>query len=277
MSAATKPSWRDFYKVHPACEVFPPLSPDELQKLADDIHVNGLNVAIETRHVAGPDGGTTYVIDGRNRLAALEDVLGYQIVNDKGEWIGSAKARHLPGYTNEKVAADVLSLNLRRRHQSLTKEQQVELIDAVLRAASGNDFANMARSFSPVAGEKGGSTKDGHKAAVVTEAAKVGVSKRTVERTLAKAKADERAPQPTESQKPKPKRKPQLDVTELLDKQLNGIIDEVRHIPAPNSEFAKIVALFGKLLTKESERLRGGKSPTCHSLGSTGDLTTTHL
>jgi hypothetical protein len=47
-----------------------------------------------------------------------------------------------------------------------------------------NDSANMARSFNPVPGERGGSTKDRHKAAVVIEAAKHGISKRTVERTL---------------------------------------------------------------------------------------------
>jgi hypothetical protein len=34
--ASTK-SWRDVLKVHPAAELFPPMSPDELRALGEDI------------------------------------------------------------------------------------------------------------------------------------------------------------------------------------------------------------------------------------------------
>jgi hypothetical protein len=36
------PSWRDVLKVHPVCELFLLMSPDELRALGDDIEKNGL-------------------------------------------------------------------------------------------------------------------------------------------------------------------------------------------------------------------------------------------
>ncbi len=36
------PSWRDQLQIHPACELFPPLPPDELRALGEDIIVNRL-------------------------------------------------------------------------------------------------------------------------------------------------------------------------------------------------------------------------------------------
>jgi hypothetical protein len=49
-----------------------------------------------------------------------------------------------------------------------------------------NDSANMARSFSLTLGKRGGSTKDPFKGQVIAEGAKVGISRRTVERALSK-------------------------------------------------------------------------------------------
>jgi ParB-like chromosome segregation protein Spo0J len=194
-------SWRDHIRIHPSAEVFPLMDKQELKKLADDINKNGLKVPIVTRHVASRDGGTTYVVDGRNRLDAMES-LGWQIVNGKGEWQGvlanvpgtAPKVVHRIGRTHEQVAADVIGFNIRRRH--LTKEQQVELIDKALRASrhdgkvptkrvSGHDGRKLVSKRGRL-GE--GRPKDEHKAAVVEQAAKAGISERTVRRVLAKPK-----------------------------------------------------------------------------------------
>ena len=52
--------------VHPLADSFPMLMSDELQELADDIVLNGLNHPI----IVGDIDGTEMLIDGRNRLAA---------------------------------------------------------------------------------------------------------------------------------------------------------------------------------------------------------------
>ena len=183
-------SWRDHKTIHPAAAVFPALPDDELRKLAHDIDRHGLRAAIQTRTVAGPNGGVEFVIDGVNRLDAMES-LGWQIINEKGEWIGElatvpgtkSKVEHFVGRTHAQVAAEVIGFNIQRRH--LSKQEQVELIDAVLRAAT-IESANIARSFSPVPGKKGGSTK-GHTGRVVEESKKLGISERTAKLALVKA------------------------------------------------------------------------------------------
>jgi hypothetical protein len=53
--------WRDVLKVHPAAELFPPMSPDELQALGEDIKANGLTAPIivwkrGSRYQKGPRG-----------------------------------------------------------------------------------------------------------------------------------------------------------------------------------------------------------------------------
>jgi ParB-like chromosome segregation protein Spo0J len=62
--------WRDKYKVHPAADVFPMLPSDEIDAIAKDIKANGLRNPITFLHVDGEQ--PTVVIDGRNRLEALE-------------------------------------------------------------------------------------------------------------------------------------------------------------------------------------------------------------
>ena len=60
--------WRERFKVHPSADVFPPIPDDELDKMADDIKANGLKHPV----VARPKGGWHEVLDGRNRMEALE-------------------------------------------------------------------------------------------------------------------------------------------------------------------------------------------------------------
>jgi hypothetical protein len=65
--AATKqaaPSWRDILKIHPAAEVDPMMSDDELRVLGEDIKKNGLQHPITTY-----DG---MLLDGRQRLDGME-------------------------------------------------------------------------------------------------------------------------------------------------------------------------------------------------------------
>jgi hypothetical protein len=64
--------WRDYLKIHPACEEFPSLLPDELRALGDDIKRNRLREHAKVIR----DGDGYAVIDGRNRLDAFELALG---------------------------------------------------------------------------------------------------------------------------------------------------------------------------------------------------------
>ena len=68
-------SWRDTLPVHPAAELFPLMSPDELRELgADIVKKNGLvaPIALWRRNPNEP----LQLLDGRNRLDAIELVTG---------------------------------------------------------------------------------------------------------------------------------------------------------------------------------------------------------
>src|SRR5438045_3942614 len=68
-------SWRDRIEVHPATEMFPMLSGQELAALAKDIAENGLQQAVVlwTPERIGLNPPTQLrLLDGRNRLAAIE-------------------------------------------------------------------------------------------------------------------------------------------------------------------------------------------------------------
>jgi hypothetical protein len=205
------PSWRDFYQVHPACDAWPELPAVERKALRANIDAKGLKVPIQTREVVG-DNNAKYVIDGRTRLDLMEE-LGWQIVNEKGDWIGAAagKVAHKVGRTHEEIGQEVNSYNGHRRH--LPKEQLVKSIDDTIRKCreagkSPNGFTHestdpavTARSVRRGAGGRlEGSTKDEHKAAVVEQAAKVGISKRTVERVLAKGRTAPKKPRKVKEQ-----------------------------------------------------------------------------
>ena len=76
-------SWRDVIKVHPAADLFPMMSPDELKELGEDIKQNGLTHKVV---MWSPEKGEdVFLLDGRNRLDALEQ-LGIRIVDRKGRW-----------------------------------------------------------------------------------------------------------------------------------------------------------------------------------------------
>jgi hypothetical protein len=73
--------WRERYRVHPAAEVFPMMSDDELDKLAQHIRANKLSTPITffvPERMIGSDlayvQANGVLADGRNRLEALERI-----------------------------------------------------------------------------------------------------------------------------------------------------------------------------------------------------------
>ena len=71
--------WRDLYKVHPAADVFPMMSDEELAELGEDIKKRGLQQPIclfvppgTTINPSAPVIDGCILIDGRNRLEAME-------------------------------------------------------------------------------------------------------------------------------------------------------------------------------------------------------------
>ncbi len=126
-----KSSWRDFWKVHPACDVFPPMNADELRKLADDIQAHGIRVTIQTRTA---EDGQLYVIDGRNRLDACE-LLGWHLVDERGEWRGKIMEHiEYKRANHREIVEQVVSFNLQRRH-----------LDESQRAMTAAELANMKK------------------------------------------------------------------------------------------------------------------------------------
>jgi hypothetical protein len=205
-------SWRDRYKVHPAADVFPLLSetdPEAFEALVEDVGEHGVRVPIG--FFIAHD--VTWLIDGRNRLEAAERV-GLDL-----DRIPTAEV-----HCSDPVTW-VIALNIRRRH--LTKQQQADLIVAAHKAGSkprqvgevseakweyepfsvtrardsdgAIDPEVQARLWEQHAVEvyrkrarrernKGGRGKiDSVKAAAVATAKEHGISKRTVERAIAKA------------------------------------------------------------------------------------------
>ena len=148
--------WREKYKVHPAADLFPLMSDEELRVLGEDIKANGLKHS----PCVDEDG---LLIDGRSRLEAMER-LG----------IDPCSAPPVTRYGD--AVANIISLNVHRRH--LTKQQIADLL--VADAIKGNLLTVEEVS-------KGGRGKINEvKAAVVAKAQERGISESTVERALAK-------------------------------------------------------------------------------------------
>jgi ParB/Sulfiredoxin domain len=109
-------TWRDKYKVHPAADVFPMMSDEELRALGEDIKAHGLNRPI-VLWLAGDDDWV--LIDGRNRLEAMERAGVSRVWTDENE--------------DDDPLPFIISANIRRRH--LNKQQQADLIVAAHAAA----------------------------------------------------------------------------------------------------------------------------------------------
>jgi hypothetical protein len=123
--------WRDHLKVHPAAELFPLMSPDELRELANDIRAHGLR----TPAVLQYPGGTPVLVDGRNRLDALA-LLGAEVAPNN-----SAIFEHIPDDADPYTV--VISANVHRRH--LTAEQKREVIAKLLKATLERSNRHLAK------------------------------------------------------------------------------------------------------------------------------------
>jgi ParB-like chromosome segregation protein Spo0J len=104
-------SWRDVLQVHPAAELFPVMSESELKELADDIAANGLQQKIK---LLVHKGRKSLVVDGRNRLSALE-LAGKAPTTIDGAW----KTKYFDEIklADEDVAAYVIGANIHRRQR----------------------------------------------------------------------------------------------------------------------------------------------------------------
>ena len=140
-------SWRDVLPIHPAAELFPMMSRDELCELAADIKANTLQMPIVMwssdpsfksgsyiNEQAVPKN--LYLLDGRNRLDSLE-LNGVKLVTDNGKFDWFALQSEAVGglmhvSNKDDPYAYVVSVNIRRRH--LTQEQKRELIEKLLKA-----------------------------------------------------------------------------------------------------------------------------------------------
>lgn len=113
--AAPSPTSTQAPAEHPAADAFPPMSPDELKQLADDITANGLaQPIVRDKH------GT--LLDGRNRLAACE-IAGV--------------APRFEQYKGDNPVAYIISVNLKRRH--LNESQRALVASKLATLSHGGD------------------------------------------------------------------------------------------------------------------------------------------
>jgi len=140
-------SWRDTLKIHPAADLFPLMSSDELRALGEDIKKNGLKIPVAVWR--GKQGGLQ-LLDGRNRLDAMEAV-----------GIPVRRVKHFVEYylegpmtwedASEHVSADtdpyayVVSANIHRRH--LSTEQKRDLITKLIKATPGKPDFQIAKTI----------------------------------------------------------------------------------------------------------------------------------
>src|SRR6516164_4912484 len=74
-AAPANAKWRDVLPIHPAAELFPMMSEPELKELGEDIKKNRLKTSIAIFDSGFDTKGHRYwLLDGRNRLAAMEAV-----------------------------------------------------------------------------------------------------------------------------------------------------------------------------------------------------------
>ena len=127
-------SWRSTLPIHPAAELFPRMSPDELRALGEDIIKNGLTSPIVLWQ---PDSKSpARLLDGISRLDAIEIATGSPVI------VGapSIMARQHFLVCDKVIVlgksvdpyAYVISANIHRRH--LTVEQKRELIAKLIKA-----------------------------------------------------------------------------------------------------------------------------------------------
>jgi hypothetical protein len=123
----TGTSWRERVKVHPAADLFPMMSQDELDALAKDIAEHGLRNSVIW--FGDTPGSEPSLLDGRNRAAAIARIPDKErrakLTQQLRAW-GVYLPNHADPY------AYVISANIHRRH--LTAEQKREIVTSLLKA-----------------------------------------------------------------------------------------------------------------------------------------------
>jgi len=138
--APSRKSWRDVLPIHPAAELFPPMSSDELRELgADIVKKNGLvaPIALWRRNPNEP----LQLLDGRNRLDAIELVTGRTVEIGApslmaGDFLACDKVVMLDHTVDPYAYA--ISANIHRRHLSVEQRQHL-FIKAIARAPEKSD------------------------------------------------------------------------------------------------------------------------------------------
>src|SRR5262249_43557972 len=130
-------NWRDALKIHPAAELFPRMSPDELRALGEDIKKNGLTSPITVCMDLPTDRASVQLVEGRNRLDAMELVgIKFKLKWRKpGIWILLAEgleSTRCNEVCSDEALAYIISANIRRRH--LSTEDKDRLIVQLLKA-----------------------------------------------------------------------------------------------------------------------------------------------
>ncbi|MET4347433.1 ParB N-terminal domain-containing protein [Bradyrhizobium sp. RT9a] len=253
-------SWRDVITVHPAADLFPMMSADELKTLGEDIKANGLRVPVV---VWKPQKDSpAQLLDGRNRLDAIEAAgITIHVEEDKQHlilWRCDAEDKWWRISTQANGGAEdgfdpyayVISANVHRRH--LTPEQKRDLIAAVLKAQPEKSNRQVAKavgvSHPHVAAVRAKLEKSGDVEAVTTSIDTKGRRQQAhkPERTSTKAKADRAA---VKQPKPLP------DVTEAADRaeaQIGMKADDARFV-----QLREVSLEFAWLIENQAERLSG--------------------
>jgi hypothetical protein len=149
----TGTSWRDRIKVHPAADLFPMMAEDELDVLGRDIKENGLRQPVSLwtpsrSKLYGRKGhNELFLLDGRNRLAAIERAFAADAPQCAEEiegalYLGLGGARLL--YGDDDPYEFVISANIHRRH--LSGEQSRDLIANLLKARPEQSDRQIAKA-----------------------------------------------------------------------------------------------------------------------------------
>jgi hypothetical protein len=152
-------SWRDLLPIHPAAELLPRMSRDELIELGNDIKANGLMNPIVLigeliDRTAVAKGHKFSLLDGISRLDAMEATSvafkigmtrsGLPTLVIEGEFDRDIPEPVITYASDGDPVHFVLSANLHRRH--LTSEQKRELIAKLVKATPENSNRQIAET-----------------------------------------------------------------------------------------------------------------------------------
>lgn len=188
-------SWRDVLRIHPAAEVFPMMGEDELLELAKDIKVNTLQNPVSVWEQLTPEGPVTYLLDGRNRLDAME-LARIPVLNEEGTSLQDHLVDATSSMSSFTAGAVVVALNVRRRH--LNASQRAKMAAKAL-LADKEFLAGLKTKpqVTPTAQESadGKFTKGNtaNKSIVAQVAEQAGVHRNTARKAIAEAKAEAEA------------------------------------------------------------------------------------